>query len=160
VRYRIRQKLFSIGEDYWVTDDRGARVYKVDGKLIRLRKSLVLEDADGHGVLTVHEPMLSWRDTMDIDSPQGMRIATVKKATLAPLRARWTVDTAGGELYVTGDVAGHEYRIERGGQTLAAVSAKWFEPSDDYGVEVYPGAETTVMLAIAAVLDATAHGPS
>ncbi|HZC69946.1 MAG TPA: hypothetical protein VE442_04585 [Jatrophihabitans sp.] len=48
MRYRMRHKAFSIGGDYWVTDDRGARVCKIDGKVPRLRKALVLEDAHGH----------------------------------------------------------------------------------------------------------------
>ena len=45
--YRMRQKLVSIGDDYWIENDHGERVYKVDGKALRVRKTLILED--GHG---------------------------------------------------------------------------------------------------------------
>ncbi len=45
--YRMRQKLVSIGDDYWIENDRGERVYKVDGKALRLRKTLIFEDARG-----------------------------------------------------------------------------------------------------------------
>ena len=45
--YRMRQELVSIGDDYWIENDRGERVYKVDGKALRLRKTLIFEDARG-----------------------------------------------------------------------------------------------------------------
>ena len=40
-QYRMRQKLVSIGDDYWIEDDRGERVFKVNGKALRIRKTLV-----------------------------------------------------------------------------------------------------------------------
>jgi uncharacterized protein YxjI len=45
--YRMRQKLVSIGDDYWIENDRGERVYKVDGKALRVRQTLIFEDARG-----------------------------------------------------------------------------------------------------------------
>ena len=33
-RYQMRQKLVSIGDDFWIENDRGERVYKVDGKAL------------------------------------------------------------------------------------------------------------------------------
>ena len=32
--YQMRQKLVSIGDDFWIENDRGERVYKVDGKAL------------------------------------------------------------------------------------------------------------------------------
>lgn len=156
-RYRIRHKAFSLGEDYWVTDEAGERAYKIDAKVLRVRKTLVLEDAHGHDLFKIHEHVLSWRDAMYIEAPDGTQVATVKKASVDPLRAQWTVDLSDGELYVTGDVLDHEYRIERDHDRLAAVSKKWIDTDEEYGVEVSPGVDPALMLAIAALLDATAH---
>ena len=47
-RYKIRQKLFSIGDDFWIEDQDGQKVFKVDGKALRLRKTLIFEDMDGN----------------------------------------------------------------------------------------------------------------
>ena len=30
-RYRMRQKLVSFGDDFWIENDQGEKVYKVDG---------------------------------------------------------------------------------------------------------------------------------
>ena len=41
-RYKIRQKMFSIGDDFWIENQDGQKVFKVDGKALRLRKTLIL----------------------------------------------------------------------------------------------------------------------
>ena len=46
-RYQMRQRLVAIGDDFWIEDERGARVFKVDGKALRVRQTLIFEDAHG-----------------------------------------------------------------------------------------------------------------
>jgi uncharacterized protein YxjI len=41
------QRLLSVGDDFWIETDRGDRAFKVDGKALRLRKTLSIEDAHG-----------------------------------------------------------------------------------------------------------------
>src|SRR5262249_5774880 len=41
-KYRMREKLFAVGDDYWIEDEQGDRVFKVDGKALRLRDTLQL----------------------------------------------------------------------------------------------------------------------
>ena len=65
--YRMRQKLVSIGDDYWIENDRGERVYKVDGKALRLRKTLIFQDPQGAELVKIQERMLHVRDTMEIE---------------------------------------------------------------------------------------------
>jgi len=156
--YRMRQKLVSIGDDYWIEDDQGDRVFKVDGKALRVRKTLIFEDAHGNELLKIQERMLRVRDTMEIKDPDGRSVATVKKAMITPLRERWTVEVADGpDLRVQGNIVDHEYTIEDAGTTVAEVSKKWFRIADTYGVEVSPGQDPVLLLAIAAVLDSMAH---
>ena len=156
--YRMRQKLVSIGDDYWIENDRGERVYKVDGKALRLRKTLIFEDAGGAELVKIQERMLQVRDTMEIEDRDGNRVATVKKALITPLRERWAVKVADGpDLEVKGNILDHEYTIEDGRTKAAEVSKKWFRVADTYGVEVAPGQDPVVILAVTAVLDTMAH---
>ena len=46
-RYRMQEKLVSVGDDYWIEDETGQRVFKVDGKAMRVRDTFVLKDARG-----------------------------------------------------------------------------------------------------------------
>lgn len=156
--FRMRQKLVSIGDDYWIENDRGERVYKVDGRALRLRKTLIFEDARGAELVKIQERMLHVRDTMEIEDRDGNRVATVKKALITPLRERWTVKVADGpDLEVKGNIVDHEYTIEDGRTKAAEVSKRWFRVADTYGVEVAPGQDPVLILAVTVVLDTMAH---
>jgi uncharacterized protein YxjI len=156
--YRMRQKLVSIGDDYWIENDQGERVFKVNGKALRVRKTLIFEDSHGTELLKIQERVARVRDTMEIEDRDGHTVATVKKALVTPLRDRWTVKVADGpDLEVKGNIVDHEYTIEDGRTTVAEVSKKWFRVADTYGVQVASGQNPALMLAITAVLDSMAH---
>src|SRR4029077_5711065 len=61
------------------------------------------------------------------------------------------------DLEVKGNIVEHEYTIEDGRTKVAEVSMKWFRVADTYGVEVAPGQDPVVILAVTAVLDTMAH---
>ena len=156
--YRMREKLVSIGDDYWIENDRGERVYKVDGKALRLRHTLIFEDDRGTELVKIQERMLRVRDSMEIEDRDGNKVAMVKKAMLTPLRERWTVKVADGpDLEIKGNILDHEYTIEDGRTRVAEVSKKWFRVADTYGVEVTQGQDPVLMLAVTAAMDTMAH---
>ena len=43
--FQMREKMFAIGDDYWIEDADGHRVFKVNGKAVRVRDTFILEDA-------------------------------------------------------------------------------------------------------------------
>jgi uncharacterized protein YxjI len=154
-RYRMREKLLSFGDDFWIEDGEGRRVYRVDGKALRLRDTLDLEDAHGEQMCRIQTRVLHLRDTMTVERPDGSQTATVHKALVSPLRERWKVDVEGGQgLDVQGNIVDHEYVVEREGRKVAEVSKRWFRVRDTYGVQVAPGLDTTLALAVAVALDA------
>src|SRR3954453_2629255 len=75
--YRMRQKLVSIGDDYWIEDDHGERGFKVNGKGLRPRDTLILEDTSGRELFKIQQKMLHIRDTMEIEDGAGQKVATV-----------------------------------------------------------------------------------
>ncbi|HEY6397528.1 MAG TPA: hypothetical protein VIX82_08765 [Solirubrobacteraceae bacterium] len=46
-RFLMREKLLSIGDDFWIEKPPGERAYDVNGKAVRLRQTFVLENAPG-----------------------------------------------------------------------------------------------------------------
>lgn len=156
--YRMRQRLASIGDDYWIETDDGRRAYKVDGKALRLRKTLIFEDADGHELAKIQERVARLRDAMEVEDAEGRRIAMVSKALVTPLRDRWKVTVGDGpDLEIQGDVLDHEYAVTDGRTPVATVSKKWFRVADTYGVEVAPGQDPVVLLAATVAVDMMAH---
>lgn len=158
VKYRMRQRLVSIGDDFWIEDDRGNRAFKVDGKAMRVRNTLHFEDPQGRRLASIQERVARVRDTMEIEGPSGSTIATVKKAMVTPLRERYSVSVPGGDdLDVQGNIVDHEYQISARGKKVAEVSKKWFRVRDTYGVEVAPDHDDVLMLAITVAIDSISH---
>ncbi len=157
-RYKIRQKLVSIGDDFWIENQDGQRVFKVDGKALRLRKTLIFEDVNGNKLAQIQERWLPIKETMAIDDANGSQMATVKKALIAPLRDRWSVNVRGGpDLDVQGNILDHEYSIKQGWNKVAEVSKKWISLTDTYVVEIDEGQNDILILAIAVAIDMMAH---
>jgi uncharacterized protein YxjI len=157
-RYQMHQRMISIGDDYVIENDRGERVFRLDGKAMRIRKTILFEDMDGHELCKIQERMLHVRDTMEIEGPDGNRIAMVHKAMITPFRERWVVNLEDGvDLHTHGNIVDHEYTIERDGDKVAEVSKRWFRVRDTYGVEVFPGENDVLILAVTAVIDTMAH---
>jgi uncharacterized protein YxjI len=156
--YQMRQKMISIGDDFWIENDRGEKVYKVDGKALRVRQTLILEDAHGAELYKIQEKMLRVKDSMEIEDAHGQRAAMVKKALITPIRERWTVNVRGGpDMEVQGNILDHEYTIGEGRDKVAEVSKKWFRIRDSYGVEIDAGKDDALILAITVVIDEMAH---
>ncbi len=156
--YKMRQKLVSIGDDFWIEDNHGNRVFKVDGKALRVRSTLKFEDAHGNELLKIQERMARVRDTMNIEDAQGNNVASVKKAVISPIRDRWHVSVENGpDMGIKGNIVDHEYTIEADGNQVAEVSKKWFRVADSYGVDVAQGQNPVLILAVVAVIDEMAH---
>jgi uncharacterized protein YxjI len=153
--YLVRKKLLALGDDFWVEDDQGERVYQVDGKVLRLRDTYVLKDADGQDLLTIKERRLKLRRTFGIER-DGEEIATLEKALVTPLRDRFTVEVAGkGTVEARGDLLDHEFTLEwEGGARMAEISKRWFGVRDAYGVSVGPTQDPVLAIAIAVCIDA------
>ena len=157
-RYQMRQRMLSIGDDYIIENDRGEHVFKLDGKALRVRKTILFEDMDGRELCKIQERMMRLRDSMEIEGPDGRRLAMVHRAMITPLRERWVVDVEDGpDLRAQGNFVDHEYTIERDGDKVAEVSKRWFRVRDTYGVEVFPGEDDILILAATAVVDTMAH---
>jgi uncharacterized protein YxjI len=149
-RFKMREDLLSIGDDYWIEDEDGHKAYHVNGKALRLRDTWVLEDASGKELASMKKHSLG-RDRIVIE--MGGRSATVKKA-LVGIRDRFHVEVElGHDLKVHGHIADHEYEIERDGDKIAEVSRKWFRVRDTYGVEVEDDRDTVLILAVTVAVD-------
>ena len=156
-RYQLREKMFSIGDDFWIETDDGRRAYKVNGKALRIRSTFVIENQSGEELLKIQEKKLSIRDAMRIERGDTT-VATVKKALVSPLRQRFTVELDNGsELKVKGNIIDHEYEIERDGTKIAEVSKRWFRVRDTYGIEIAEGENDALILATTVCLDEMAH---
>ena len=153
-RYQMREKLASFGDDFWIENSAGERTYKVDGKAVRVRDTLNFEDAHGNVLCKIQERKARVKDSMEVEDANGNQVAMVKKAVVSPVRDRFTVKIKNGpDLEVKGNILDHEYTIGEGRDKVAEASKKWFRVRDSYGVEIDPGQDDIVILAVTVCID-------
>jgi uncharacterized protein YxjI len=156
-RYKMRQKLFALGEDFTIEDESGHPAFEVDGKVMTLRETFELKDRDGNIVATIRGKLMSIRSKMDVIRNDEV-VATITKAIFAPLRDRFHVEVRDREeLRIDGSILDHEYTIRRDDALIAQVSKRWFTLTDTYGIDINPGEDDALVLAIAVALDEMAH---
>ncbi|MFF8831957.1 LURP-one-related/scramblase family protein [Streptomyces sp. NPDC015131] len=151
MRYLVRDKIFAIGDDYWIEDEHGRQAFLVDGKALRLRDTLEMKDPAGRVVVTLRAKVLSLRGAMTVER-DGATLATVRRKRLSLLRNHYVVSLAGdAELDVSGRVLDREFEVARGGEVLARISRKWLRVRDTYAVDVVreDPADAALLIAVA-----------
>jgi uncharacterized protein YxjI len=151
--YLVRERFFRLGEDSDITDEQGRPVLQVDGKVLSLRKRLVVRDPEGREVAQVQRKLIAMRPTYEI-SIAGRRAAEVRKRLFTPFGDRFTIDVPGpDDMEMTGDLLDHEFTIRRGDQTVATVSKRWFSVRDTYAVDIAADQDDLLLLASVLALD-------
>ena len=157
MRYVMKQKLLSWGDDYYIRDEQGREVYFVDGKAFSIGGQLSFKDLDGNELAFIRQKLWNLRPTYEIHRG-GELAAVVQRELFALLHHRFTVDVPGpDDLEAKGDFLDHEYSFTRGDREVATVSKRWFSFSDTYGVEIAPGEDDVLILASAVVVDQVCH---
>ncbi|MBO0821221.1 MAG: LURP-one-related family protein [Nocardiopsaceae bacterium] len=155
MRYLVRERIFSIGTDFWIEDEYGGRPFFVDGKALSLREACELKDADGTLLTRIHKKLLAMRDTMTVEAADGQPMAKVRPAFFSPVRHRYEIDLPDGQrLEAIGSFTDKNWELtDEAGQVLGRVSRHWFSVRDAYGVEVAPGVNDPLIISIAVCID-------
>jgi len=149
----IRERFFSVGDDFDVLDEHGTKLYRVDGKVLSVRDRVVIEDPSGAEVASVHRHLIALRPTYEIRIG-GEEAAEVRKKLFTPFRDKFVIDVPGpDDLEMKGDLLDHEYTIELGGREVAEVSKRWLTIRDTYAVRVTADVDPLLIIGSVLALD-------
>src|SRR6516165_5426257 len=119
MRYMMKQKLFSWGDDYCIKDETGQDRFFIDGKVFSLGNQLSFQDMAGNELCFIKQVLLSWGPTYEIYHGQQLW-ATVKKELFTFFRASFEIDESGAApLEAQGDFTDHTYTFTRGEKPIA-----------------------------------------
>jgi len=157
MRYVLRQKILSFGDDFTIRDEAGNDVYFVDGKAFSIGDKLSFKDMAGSELAFIKQKIFNWSPTYEIWR-DGKLAAVVKRELFSFFHHRFTVDVPGpDDLEARGSLTDHEYELRRGDHIVAVVSKRWFSWTDTYGVDIADGEDDVLVLASAVVIDLACH---
>ncbi len=157
MRYVLKQKWLSWGEDFRIQNDAGEEVFFVDGKPFSIGDKLSFQDMTGRELAFIRQKVLAWGPTYEIHRASELA-AVVKKHLFTLFRCKFSVDVPGpDDLEAQGSFLDYEYTFTRAAREVAWVSKRWFSWTDTYGVEIAEGEDTVLILASTVVIDLVCH---
>ena len=159
-RYIMRQRVMALGQDFYINNAAGQPMFKIDGKVRLIKESLKFRDLHGNLLYQLDERVLRIRESFDILKPDGSVAAKVHNAIFDPLRERFTIELprsaegSGQELTTMGKVIWAQYDVLRQGRPIAKISKQFsWIGRDQYVVDILPGEDDCLILAITVVID-------
>jgi uncharacterized protein YxjI len=152
MRYLMRQKFLSWGENYLIKDDTGQDVFLVKGKIFRIKNKLSFQDTQENELAFIQQKLMSWGNTYEIYRNSEV-YATMNESFFTSIGRKFTVDIPGADdLKVKGNFSGYEYTFERASGVVATVLKKWASVADTYAVDIIPGEDDVLILACTVVI--------
>lgn len=149
MQLHIKQKVFSIGDKFTITDETGADRFYVEGEIFTFGKKLHIYDMSGREVAFIKQELLTFLPKFQIFR-NGVQIAQIAKR-LTLFAPAYEVSGLGWE--VSGHFMEHDYCIKSGNRTVAVITKKWLAWSDTYTLDVPDPREAEYALAVVLTID-------
>ncbi len=150
----MKQKVATLRDKFYVTDETGKNVYYIEGELFSLGKKLHIYDMQRNELAQVQQKLLTLLPKYlvlveDEEVAEITKELTLFKPSYKVKGPGWTVD---------GDIWDHDYKVRKGMNAIIHVSKAWLSWGDTYKIEIHkdinPVMALAVVLAIDCVLDA------
>ncbi|MCQ4082814.1 LURP-one-related family protein [Streptomyces sp. RB6PN25] len=155
MRYLVRDRMLAFHEEAWIETEHREKVFKVNRKLFRLRRTFDFVDTQGNHVASIVRKALTFHHTILIKR-NGELEARFSKRVFKLFGDRFKVTLRDGQqLRINGNFWDREFDIQQDGTTLAHVSRRWFSIRDAYAVDVLSDQDATLLIILAVCVDHT-----
>ena len=154
--YRIKEKFWSWGNEFAITDPDENLRFMVKGAAFSWGDKLSFEDAAGNQIAFIEQRLWSWKPQYEISIGGELFAEVVKEFSW--FDRKFTLDVPGPNDYVIeGSFWAHDFEFLRGGRVVAVVNKKAWSWTDSYGVEIVDGENDIAVLCTCIVIDQVLH---
>ncbi len=154
--YRIKEKFWSWGNSFTITDQSGVPAFQVVGKVFSWGDDLSFQDPHGNQLARITQKLFSWKPRYQILMDDNVFAEVVKEWTW--WKKKFTLDVPGPNDYtIDGSFWSHEFTFTRQGRTVARISKKHFSWTDSYGIDIAEGEDVIAILCTCIVIDQVLH---
>lgn len=155
MRYIVRQRIFSFGDNFAIKDEMENDRYIVQGKVFSFGDKLRLLDLVGNELFYIEQQLFRFMPEYYIYAG-GQQVASVKKQ-LTFFTPKFIIDSIYGGYNIEGSIFAYDFQIYKDGKEVATINKQWFAFSDCYGIEIADGEDHAFILTLAIVLDQILH---
>jgi len=154
--YRIKEKFWSWGNKFTITNGQGEDRFVVAGQAFSWGDKLSFQDMKGTELAFIRQKLMSFMPRYEI-LVNGSVFAEVTKE-FSWLQQNFTLDVPGPNDYeIAGSFWQHEFNFMRSGRKVAAVSKTYWDWTDSYGVDIVDGEDDVSILCACIVIDQVLH---
>jgi uncharacterized protein YxjI len=155
--YYLKQRIFSIVDNYTIFDGFQNPLYHIQGMFLSLPKRHEITDAKtGQLLYTLKRPILSLLPRFELIDATDNTVAVVQKM-FTFFVSRIEISSDYGEYSVYGDILAHDFRIEKDGHVVVEVHKKWLSWGDVYEIDVDDNQNQEFLLAMIVAIDQAMH---
>ncbi len=156
MRYVIKEKFWSWGDDFHIYNESQQPVFLVDGQAFSWGDKLSFQDLQGNELAFISQKLLSWMPKYEIYRNGKLFAEMVKEFSW--FNKKFMLDVPGPNDYaIEGSFWEHHYAFYRQQGVVARVSKEYWTWSDTYGVETAEGEDDVAILCAAIVIDQVLH---
>eukprot|EP00751_Fragilariopsis_kerguelensis_P006722 CAMPEP_0170791044 /NCGR_PEP_ID=MMETSP0733-20121128/20882_1 /TAXON_ID=186038 /ORGANISM="Fragilariopsis kerguelensis, Strain L26-C5" /LENGTH=161 /DNA_ID=CAMNT_0011138843 /DNA_START=99 /DNA_END=584 /DNA_ORIENTATION=+ len=154
--YRMRQKFWSLGDDFTIQDEDGNDKYIIKGKAFSWGDDLSFQDMNGNELVRIEQKLMKLLPTYTIKK-DGKEFAEVTQKL--SWKDTFVLDVPGPNDYkIEGSFMENDYTFDREGKGLVAtIHKKWFSGTDSYGIKIVDDEDDVSILATCVVIDQVCH---
>ncbi len=157
MKYALKAKFWSWGDDFTIRDDQGNDCYQVKRRIFIFGDKLSFQDMNGNEIAFISQRLMSSGPTYEVTQP-GKENTVITKELFTFFSCKFQVDGPGNQDYeASGDLMDHEYEISRFDHLVARISKRWFSFNDSYGIEIADDEDQALLLCAAVVIDIVCH---
>lgn len=145
----IKQKVFSIGEKFTVTDENQQPRFYVNGSFMKIPKTFEITDEQGREVSKITKKTISLLPKFFVEIDGKEMVEIQKKLTF--LKAKYEINADG--VSVDGNWWDMDFSVERKGKTLAEIHKKWVSWGDTYEIKIFDEDYLIMILSIVIAID-------
>lgn len=155
MKYKIKQKIFSLASKFRIKNEFDEDMYIVEGKVLSIGKKLRLYDLNQNELVYIEQQLFKLLPLYKIYINGELKASVKKKFTL--FKPQFEIISDNANYTLEGNFLSHEYRILLNGKVVATISKGWFTLRDTYGVEISDDENQPYMLSLVIVLDQVSH---
>lgn len=152
MKYAIREKYWSWGDEFHVFDEQQTPVFTIKGEVWSWGHRLSFQDMRGAELAFINQKLMTWMPQYEIYR-DGQLFAQLTKE-LTWFNPEYLLDVPGPNDYVIkGDFWHHNYQFFRHDRVVATVDKAYWTWTDTYGIQTTPGEDDVAILCSAIAID-------
>lgn len=155
MRYLIREKVFSLGDNFTIKTFEGYDAFKVVGKVFSLGNKLRIYSMDDRELVYIEQKVFKFLPEYNIYLDNSL--AAVLKKEFTFLKPKLNIESRFGNFYIEGNIFARSFQVFKDGYIVADIYKKALSFSDTYEVEVDDSQNHAFILALVIAIDQIFH---